>query len=225
MVTACWSLKGGSGTTVFSAAVALSLARRRGGGGSVLLVDLAGDLPTALGISDPSGPGVAEWSAAAGSVPPDAIGRLEVPVVPGLDLLPRGVGPLDPSSASLLIQVLAASRRPVVVDCGTLLRPGWQSPERSLAEQLAAEASRSLLVTRACYMSLRRIAWVPLHPSGVVVVRDQDRALSDDDVAAVVGAPVVASIAVDPAVARAVDSGMLATRLPRRFAGVVGAVA
>lgn len=82
-----------------------------------------------------------------------------------------------------------------------------------------------MLVTRACYMSLRRVAWVPLHPSGVVVVRDQDRALSDDDVAAVVGAPVVASIAVDPAVARAVDSGMLATRLPRRFAGVVGAVA
>lgn len=178
MVTACWSLKGGSGTTVVAAGLALSIQRRIGR--PVLLVDLAGDLPAALGLPEPTGPGVAEWLAAGPAVPPDALARLEEPVAGG---------------------------------------PG------SVAEQLAAEASRSLLVTRPCYLAVRRLARAPLCPSGVVVVRDPGRALSDDDVARQAGAPVVGSVALDPAVARAVDCGLLVSRLPRGFAEVMRAVA
>ncbi|MFZ2440837.1 MAG: hypothetical protein WAW51_00670, partial [Ilumatobacteraceae bacterium] len=55
----CWSAKGGSGTTVVSAALALVLSHRR----PALLVDLAGDAPAALGIAEPAGPGVADWLA------------------------------------------------------------------------------------------------------------------------------------------------------------------
>ncbi len=72
MVTACWSLKGGSGTTVVAAGLALSIQRRIGR--PVLLVDLAGDLPAALGLPEPTGPGVAEWLAAGPAVPPEAGG-------------------------------------------------------------------------------------------------------------------------------------------------------
>jgi len=52
-VIVCWSLKGGSGTTVVSAALALTLAQRNNA--TVRIVDLAGDIPSALGIAEPSG--------------------------------------------------------------------------------------------------------------------------------------------------------------------------
>ena len=55
----CWSAKGGSGTTVVAAALALVLARQQ----PTTLVDLAGDIPAALGLPQPSGPGVADWLA------------------------------------------------------------------------------------------------------------------------------------------------------------------
>ena len=70
-------------------------------------------------------------------------------------------------------------------------------------------------MTRACYLALRRAADPPLRPSGVVLVTEPGRALDRTDVEQVVGAPVRAEVAVDPAVARAVDAGLLASRLPR----------
>jgi hypothetical protein len=58
----------------------------------------------------------------------------------------------------------------------------------------------------------------PLRPSGVVVVNEPGRALTTDDIRQVIPAPVLAEVALDPAVARAVDAGMLAGRLPRSLA-------
>lgn len=219
MFTACWSLKGGAGTSVVSAGLAIVLGRRRSG--PVLLVDLAGDQPAVLGVPEPSGPGLGEWVAAGSAAPPDALARLEVPVAPGLSLLPRGRGPLDAAPPDLLVQLLATGSRSVVVDCGTL--DPWQAPH--LGQRVAAEATRSLLVTRSCYLALRRAARSPVHPSGVVVVREPGRVLDDPEIATALTAPLVASVGCDPAVARAVDSGLLVSRLPRRFAEVVGALA
>ena len=54
-----------------------------------------------------------------------------------------------------------------------------------------------------------------LRPSGVVLVTEAGRALQARDVAGVLGVPVVAEVAVEAAVARAVDAGLLAARLPR----------
>ena len=51
-------------------------------------------------------------------------------------------------------------------------------------------------------------------PDGVVLVEEPGRSLTAADVARAVGAPVVARIDVDPAIARAVDAGLLAARLP-----------
>lgn len=210
MLFACWSVKGGSGTTVVSAALALSLRRHHPEG--VLLVDLAGDLPAALGLADPDGPGVTDWLSTAADVPADGLGRLEVPVCDGVRLLPRGAGGWGEGvAAQLLATALGADARPVVVDCGTIALESV--PEVPLA--VAACATHSLLVVRPCYLALRRAQRAPIRPSRVVVVAEPGRALTTPDVEAVLGVPLLAEVACDPAVARSVDAGLLASRLPR----------
>ena len=205
MLIACWSSKGGAGTTVVASSLALLLARSSEIG--ALLVDLAGDSPAALGLAEPDGPGVAEWLRAGADVPLDALQRLEQPVAPGLALLPRGRGILDPGAADVLTALLTADGRPVVADCGS-------APD-GVARTVAAGATRSVLVTRLCFLSLRRALVAPIRPSEVVLLIEPGRALVRRDVEDCVGAPVVAEVAVDPLVARAVDAGLLSTRLPR----------
>jgi MinD-like ATPase involved in chromosome partitioning or flagellar assembly len=206
----CWSVKGGSGTTVVAASLALLLARRSADG--TLLVDLVGDVPAALGLPEPAGPGVTAWLAAPDDVGADALSRLEVAAAPGLAVVPAGGthDPLFPERGAALATALAGDRRPVVVDAG--------SSPAGAALHLAAAASTSLLVLRPCYLALRRAVAAPVRPSGVVLVREAGRALGRHDVEDVLQVPVRAEIDVEPAVARAVDAGLLATRLPRTLA-------
>jgi MinD-like ATPase involved in chromosome partitioning or flagellar assembly len=208
MLVSCWSAKGGSGTTVVSVALASLLARSSPTGS--LLVDLDGDVPAVLGLPEPSGPGVLQWLAA-GDVPPDALPRLEVEAAPGLGVVPRGTAePASPALAAradVLAAVLGADPRSVVVDCG--------SAPTGPALALAAAADQSLLVLRPCYLALRRAVAAPLRPSGVILVAEDDRTLTRHDIEDVLGVPVRAEIRVEPAVARAVDAGLLSGRLPR----------
>lgn len=204
MLVACWSVKGGVGTTVVAAALALLLGRRSGPG--IVLADLAGDGPAVLGLPEPDGPGLAGWLAAGDDVPADGLARLEVQASPRLALLPRGPGPLLLDRAAVLASLLDRGPRPVVVDCGTT---------EQVATALVDGAQRSILVIRPCYLALRRAMASSLRPSEVVVIREPGRTLSRHDVESAVGAPVRAEIEADPAVARAVDSGLMAGRLPR----------
>ncbi len=254
MLIACWSVKGGVGTTVVAAALAISASRH----GPVLAVDLAGDLPGCLGVAEPVGPGVSEWLAAGPEVPPDALHRMQDPLAPDLSLLARGRGPQPAHRAGALVQLLSAMGGTVVVDCGRLdeahhhgaendgahgkgtqvdrarldgVRPDRAQDDgsqfdgaRAVARTVAAEADRSLLVTRLCFLGLRRAARAPLRPSGVVVIRAAGRALTVVDAEATSGAPVVADLPVDPAVGRAVDAGLFTTRLPRSLADLMTAV-
>jgi hypothetical protein len=57
----------------------------------------------------------------------------------------------------------------------------------------------------------------PTRPSGVVLIDEPGRALRAGDVSASLGAPVVATVLLDPAIARAVDAGLLLARLPAGF--------
>ena len=57
----CWSVKGGSGTTVVSAALAFALSSKHAC--DVRIIDMAGDTPAAIGMAQPTGPGIAEWLA------------------------------------------------------------------------------------------------------------------------------------------------------------------
>ena len=209
MLIACWSPKGGSGTTVVSTALALVLSASTG---PTLLADLAGDVPAALGLSRSDGPGLADWLTAGPDVPDDALARLEVGVGPRLRLLPRGAADpeaAEPGRASALAAALAADRRSVVADCGRAATgPGLV---------LAAGASVSLLVLRPCYLALRRAQAAPIRPSGVILITEEGRSLTRRDVEEVLGVPVRAEIPHEPAVARAVDAGLLTTRVPRNL--------
>src|SRR5438034_579703 len=118
MLVACWSVKGGSGTTVVSAVLAALLARRSSQG--AILADLAGDLPAVLGLDGgAAGPGLLDWMAAGPGVPDGALDRLEIEAGPGLRLLPRGSGAADAGRAEALAAELAARPVPVVADCGS----------------------------------------------------------------------------------------------------------
>lgn len=216
MFITCWSVKGGVGTTVVAAALAVGRARTAASG--VLLVDLAGDQPHALGMAEPVGPGVAEWSSAGSAVPPDALARLRTEVSPGLAVLHRGRGPIDPTRAEVLASVLAREPVEVIVDAGRLdVAPAGVT----VGVALAGAADRSLLVIRPCQLGLFRARHLPVQPDAVVVVREPARVLGRGDVEQVVGVRAIAELAVDPAVARAVDAGLLASRLPRSFAAAV----
>lgn len=220
MLITCWSVKGGSGTTVVASAVALLLARRNHHG--VVLADIGGDAPAVLGLPDPSGPGLFDWLGTDG-VEDDALRRLEVEVSPGLQLLPAGAAAARSatarrsveSSAERLLRALAGTRT-VVVDAGA------PSP---LANELAAGATVSLLVLRPCYLALRRALAAPIRPSGVILVEEPKRALDVGDVEEVLGVPVQAVVPWDPAIARCVDAGLLASRIPGSLASALRAAA
>jgi hypothetical protein len=215
MVTLCWAAKGGSGTTVVAAALALSSRR------SSLLVDLDGEIPAALGLPEPDRPGVADWLGS--EAPPDQLANLMVDVGPRTWLLPWCSGirhsVIQPTSAARndastdrwdelgrwLHDWSTHGDSDVTVDAGTGEPPVG----------LVAHADRSLLVTRPCYLSLRRAVHAATRPTGIVLVDEPGRALSQRDVEHALGVAVEATVSLDPAVARAVDAGLLATRLPR----------
>lgn len=203
MAVACWSAKGGSGTTVV--AVALALLRARSSPDGAVLVDLGGDVPAVLGIDPPTTPGVRDWLAAP-DVEADALDRLLVDVGDGLRVLPTGTG----SGPSDRLVAALAGRPDVVVDCGP--------PTCGLGMAVAAAMPVSLLVVRPCFVGLRRALDSLVRPTGVVVVDEPGHALRAADITAAVSVPVVASVRWDPLVARAVDGGTLRSRLPRTLA-------
>lgn len=216
MMIACWSVKGGSGVSVVAAGLAIGLARRTPSG--ALFVDLAGDGPSVLGVPAPDGPGLSDWLRSGDDLPADALSRLEVNIGSGLSMLAMGDASIDSfTRVDVLAGLLTADSRPVVIDAGCLTAPLGDTigGRCELARRLSASATHSWLVTRSCYLSLRRAANAPLLPSGVVLVTEPGRALGRRDVEDVVGVDVVAEVPVDPQVARAVDSGLFLHRLPR----------
>lgn len=200
MLQVCWSPKGGSGTSVVAAAIALQAAAA---GHDTLLVDLAGDQAAVCGVE--TGDGIGDWFAAAADVGPEALRSLEVEVGDRLRLLRRGGSPesrWSPERVALAMALFDRSPGLVVVDCG-----------RQTGEGLPASAE-AVVVTRGCYLALRRMADAPIGHSSVVLIEEPGRALSRRDVEAAIGAIAVV-LPYDPAVARAVDAGLLASRMPR----------
>lgn len=196
-----FSVKGGSGTTVTAAATALALAQQHG---RALLIDLCGDVPAALGMSEPSGPGINDWLNEHSTADDESLLLLSNPADLGLLVVHRGSDTVlgNPRWAELA-SILESLPMPVVVDAGT----------REIPNEFADAASTRLLVIRPCYLSLRRAISAP-RAHGVVLVNESGRALTSHDVESVLSTKVVATIPYDAAVSRAVDAGLLAARMP-----------
>lgn len=231
MIVTCWSVKGGSGTTVVASCLAVVASRARK---ASLIVDSAGDVPAALGLDQTAEVGLFDWleqattvvgagGAAWTSVPVGGprvaagggdLGDYETRVDDELSVLARGTSdatPVSAAAADLLARRLAGDGRFVVVDAGTVA-PGESSP---LTERLVASADRSLVVLRPCYLALRHLTSCARRVDGVVLIEEPGRSLGADDVAAVAGVPVVARLRFEPQVARIVDAGLLCSRVPR----------
>ncbi len=210
----CWSVKGGSGTTVVASTLALIRAAESQRG--ALLVDLAGDVPAVLGLAEPSGPGVSEWFSQSENSSRMTLQSIAIQATANLQIIARGSNLLN-SDANFgeLCSALKTFDLPIIIDAGC----GIPSPD------LLAHATSSLLVTRPCYLSLRRAAHLSAKPTGIVLINETGRALGKRDVEAVVGAPVTAEITFDAAIARAVDAGLLASRLPAIMSKQLAAVA
>jgi len=203
----CWSVKGGSGTTVVASTLALVHAEKSPRG--ALIVDLAGDVPAVLGLAEPSGIGIDEWFAQNENSSRIALQSIAIQATANLQLISRGSGQIIANANfAELAASLATFDLPVVVDAGCGVVP----------TELLARASSSLLITRPCYLSLRRAAQLNVAPTGVVLINEPGRALGKRDVESVIGAPVIAEITFDATISRAVDAGLLASRLPGMLA-------
>ncbi len=206
MVTLCWAAKGGSGTTVVTAALALGLRRHS------LLVDLDGEIPAVLGMPDPDRPGIDDWLRS--QAPAEHLGELVVDVDATTSLLPHRRSP-DPVGPATIDEARWRTfahwlRRQHDDGIEVFVDGGSATPH----ETMVAVADRVLLVTRSCYLSLRRATRSTVHPTGVILVEEPGRTLKAREIERCLGAPVVATVSADPALARAVDAGLLTGRLP-----------
>ena len=203
----CWSVKGGSGTTVVASTLALVHAEQSPRG--ALIVDLAGDVPAVLGLAEPSGIGVGEWFAQNENSSRVSLQSIAIQATANLQLISRGAATIDATANfAELCASLATFDLPIVIDAGCGV----------VSADLLARASSSLLITRPCYLSLRRAAQLNVAPTGIVLVNEPGRALGKRDVESVIGAPVIAEITFDASISRAVDAGLLASRLPSLLA-------
>jgi hypothetical protein len=198
-VILCWAAKGGSGATVVACALALGSARSE----TTTLIDLSGDCATALGMDEPTGPGVVDWLASPTAGPAD-LARLAVTVRDAVRLIPRGDGAAPDDQWARLATAIAGSGN-VIIDAGTGHPP----------QALHDSAEQSLLVTRPCFIAIRRAQHLSIRPTGIVLIDEPGRSLTSRDVEHALGVPVAAEVRLDPAVARAVDAGLLIARLPK----------
>ena len=192
-ITVLWAAKGGSGTTVTTAAAAVNEP------GQVVIVDLQGDM-TDVFAAELHGGGLDDWLL---GEPSNHLQDLVVDIDETTRLLPSR-SPIDLDQVrhrrvEILERWMRAADGNMLVDAGT----------GQPAEALVEIADRNLLVTRACYLGLMKGVRVPLKPDGIVLLREPSRSLNASAVERSLGAPIVATIDVHPSIARSVDAGLL----------------
>ena len=100
----------------------------------------------------------------------------------------------------------------VIVDAGSFGRSNLAA-----LSELVERADQSLLMVKSCFLAVHGAVGTTLRVDGVVVYGDEERRITDQDISAALGHPVRATMLLQPGVARAVDAGLLAARLPRAF--------
>jgi hypothetical protein len=133
----------------------------------------------------------------------------------------------DPRSMAALLGVPAPQAADLEVEITPTLRLSDSPADDD--EVLVIDAGRSspvagedhqgehyTVLRGPCYLALASLVTAPgPPPDGVILVAEPGRSLTATDVAEVLGVPVVATVEVNPAVARTIDAGLLAARLHR----------
>jgi hypothetical protein len=198
------SPKGGNCTTVTASALALLSAIN---GRHTLLIDLCGDVPATLGMAEPTRPGINDWLAEHNSSDAPSMVLLGEPVIDGLVVVHRGSKFVEGQPRwHQLADAIASLPHNVIIDAGTGFIP----------VEIAQRVTAVTMVTKPCYLSLRRATTMP-RPHNVVVVREEGRALTVSDVGNVLNVPVIAEVPHSAAIARAVDAGLLPARVEQLF--------
>ncbi len=198
------SPKGGNCTTVTASAYALVSAMR---GTNTLLVDLCGDIPAALGMTESHGPGINDWLSEDNVSDGQQMVLLGTPMIPGLVVLHRGSRFVhgEPRWEALAAAIVELPHD-IIIDAGTTFVP----------EALTQALDQVSMVVRPCYLSLRRASRLP-RPTNVFVIKEENRALTVKDVGNVLGVPIAAEIPYEAAISRAVDAGLLPARAEQLF--------
>lgn len=194
------SPKNGNGVTVTAASYALLCAMR---GTRTVLIDLCGDQPAALGMQEPSAPGVNDWLSDNSFDDESQLLAMGRECMSGLLVIHRGARFISGEPRwSAFAEAIASLPYTVIVDAGV----------GHLPEQITGIASKIITVTKPCYLSLRRATQLPT-PTSVFVVKEEGRALTVKDVGHVLNAPIEAEIPYEAAIGRAVDAGLLPSRV------------
>ena len=194
------SPKNGNGVTVTAASYALLSAIR---GTRTVLIDLCGDQTAALGMQEPASDGVNDWLSENSVGESSQLLSMGRECMGGLLVVHRGSQFIsgEPRWAAL-VDAISSMPYTVIVDAGV----------GRLPNELTHAASKIITVVKPCYLSLRRATQQPT-PSSVFVVKEDGRALTVKDVGHVLNAPIDAEIPYEPAISRAVDAGLLPSRV------------
>jgi len=209
MFTILSSPKGGTGTSV----VAASLAIVSSSSTPTLLVDLAGDQAAILGLPQPP-IGLSDWANGMTYREFDEIISL---CHDNLYLAPTGTFDFETLNANAwdkLLRALSLKHSEgynIIVDLG----------QADIPLALRKIVDTCYLVTRPCYLALRRAVDLETAFSGVIVVSEPDRVLTSRDVESVLKLKCVAEIPYTSEISRRVDSGLLKSRLPMALQSVL----
>lgn len=195
-----YGTKGGAGTSTVAASLALINPHH------TLLIDREGELPALLGVPEPIGPGLNEWITS--GAPTDHLDDLTFIVNDTTTLLPAGRRTVDENPERWDELTTWANERAdtVIVDAGHGTPPIH-----------VTDSGTNLLVTRACYLALRRAINNTTQIDGIILINEPGRALRGTDIEAALAKPVIAQIDIDPSIARAIDAGLITTRVPARY--------
>ena len=202
MFTIFSSPKGGSGTSVAAAGLAIvSSSTTR-----TLLVDLAGDQAAILGLPEPP-VGLSDW---VNEMTHHNFDEILIDCDNNLFLAPSGSFDFDILTVNAWKNLSQALARKV--DDGFNIIIDFGTEEMPLA--LSRFPHQHYIVTRPCYLSLRRAVNLEKSFSGVVVIHEPDRVLTTSDIESVLKMKCVAEVPYSREISRRVDSGLLKSRLP-----------
>ena len=209
MFTILSSPKGGTGTSV----VAASLAIVSSSSSPTLLVDLSGDQAAILGLPQPP-IGLSDWANGMTYREFDEIISL---CHDNLYLAPTGTFDFETLNANAWDKLLRALSLKHSEGCNIIVDLG----RADIPLALRKIVDTCYLVTRPCYLALRRAVDLETAFSGVIVVNEPDRVLTSRDVESVLKLKCVAEIPYTSEISRRVDSGLLKSRLPMTLQSVL----